>query len=308
MPGAEVVRSRDDSLLEKTATAIAVVLPFAGLIVAVWGMWGWGFTWVELTVMFVMYLATGFGITIGYHRLFTHRSFETFGVIKFALAVLGSMSVEGPVLRWVANHRCHHQYSDQKEDPHSPHRYGGGFFGVLAGWWHSHIGWMFESGPVDLQKYVGDFSDDKLVQRVNRWFPLWVLLGFLLPMAAGGLLSGTWFGVFLGFLWGGLVRVFIVHHMTWSINSICHLWGRRPFNCNDESRNNLLCGLFSLGEGWHNNHHAFPISARHGLKWWEFDASFLVISIMERLGLVWRVQVPSADAIAHRERNKPAIV
>jgi stearoyl-CoA desaturase (delta-9 desaturase) len=159
---------------------------------------------------------------------------------------------------------------------------------------------MFEAGPEDLQKYVGDFSDDKLVQRVNRWFPLWVLLGLLLPMVAGGLLSGTWFGVFLGFLWGGLVRLFIVHHMTWSINSICHLWGRRPFNCNDESRNNFFCGMFSLGEGWHNNHHAFPISARHGLKWWEFDVSFMVICIMERLGLVWRVQVPSADAIAHR--------
>jgi stearoyl-CoA desaturase (delta-9 desaturase) len=308
MPDAEVVRSRDDSLLEKTATAIAVILPFVGLIVAIWGLWGWGFTWVELILMFVMYIATGFGITIGYHRLFTHRSFETFGVIKFALAVLGSMSVQGPVLRWVANHRCHHQYSDQENDPHSPHRYGGGFFGVMAGWWHSHIGWMFEPGPVDLQKYVGDFSDDKLVQCVNRWFPLWVFLGLLLPTVAGGLLTGTWFGVFLGFLWGGLVRVFLVHHLTWSINSICHLWGRRPFNCNDESRNNLLCGLFSLGEGWHNNHHAFPISARHGLKWWEFDASFLVISIMKRLRLVWRVQVPSADAIVHRLRSKPAMV
>ncbi len=300
MPDAQVVRSRSDSLLEKIATGIAVFLPLVGLIVAVWGLWGWGFTWVELALLAVMYFATGFGITIGYHRLFTHRSFETFGVVKFVLAVLGSMSVQGPVLRWVANHRCHHQHSDQTEDPHSPHRYGGGVVGVLAGWWYSHIGWMFKPGPIDLHRYVGDFRKDKLVQRVSRLFGLWVLLGLLLPAAGGGLLTGTWFGAFLGFLWGGLVRVFLVHHLTFSINSICHLWGRRPFRCNDESRNNLLCGLLGLGEGWHNNHHAFPLSARHGLRWWEFDASFLVIRIMKRLGLVWRVQVPSHDAIANR--------
>ncbi len=300
MPDSDLVRLRNDSLLEKTATGIAVVLPLVGLIVAIWGVWGWGFTWVEFALLVGMYFATGFGITIGYHRLFTHRSFETFGVVKFALAVLGSMSVQGPVLRWVANHRCHHQHSDQVEDPHSPHRYGGGFVGVLAGWWHSHIGWLFEAGRLDLHRYVGDFRTDNLAQSVSRLFGLWVVLGLLIPAAAGGLVTGTWFGVFLGFLWGGLVRVLLVHHVTWSINSICHLWGRRPFRCNDESRNNFLCGLLALGEGWHNNHHAFPVSARHGLRWWEFDASFVVIRIMQWLGLAWRVQVPSSDAIASR--------
>lgn len=300
MPNAPIVCSRNDSLAERIATAIAVFLPFVGIIVAIWGFWGWGFTWVELVLMAAMYLATGFGITIGYHRLFTHRSFETFRIVQFVFAVLGSMSVQGPVLRWVANHRCHHQYSDQQKDPHSPHRYGGGFLGVLAGWWHSHIGWMFAPGPVDLHRYVGDFSEDRMVRGVDRFFGLWVLLGLLIPAAAGGLITGTWFGAFLGFLWGGLVRVFLVHHVTWSINSICHLWGRRPFNCNDESRNNGLCGLLALGEGWHNNHHAFPLSARHGLRWWQFDASYLVIRTMKRLGLAWRVQLPSADAIAHR--------
>lgn len=300
MPDTELVRSGSASLLERVVTGVAVVLPLIGLIVAVCGLWGWGFTWLELALLAVMFFATGFGITIGYHRLLTHRSFETFGVVKFVLAVLGSMSVQGPVLRWVAKHRCHHQHSDQVEDPHSPHRYGGGLLGVLAGWWHSHIGWMFEPGRMDLDRYVGDFRKDRLVQHVSRLFGLWVLLGLLLPAVAGGLLTGTWFGAFLGFLWGGLVRVFLVHHVTWSINSICHLWGRRPFRCNDKSRNNFLCGLFALGEGWHNNHHAFPLSARHGLRWWEFDASFLVILTMKWLGLAWNVQTPSADDIAHR--------
>ncbi len=305
MPEAVLVQSRGDALAERIATGIAVVVPLIGLMVAIWGLWGWGFTWVEFFLLAAMYLATGFGITVGYHRLFTHSSFETFGFVKVVLGVLGSMSVQGPVLRWVANHRCHHNHSDETEDPHSPHRYGGGFWGVLAGWWHSHVGWMFERGPADLQRYIGDFRKDKLVQRVSRLFGLWVVLGLLIPAAAGGLLSGTWFGAFLGFLWGGLVRVFLVHHVTFSINSICHLWGRRPFQCNDESRNNVLCGMLAFGEGWHNNHHAFPLSARHGLRWWEFDASFLVIRIMKGLGLAWRVQVPSADAIAHRLAGEP---
>ena len=302
MPKPEIVRSRNNALPEKIATGIAVFIPLIGLIIAVWGLWGWGFTWVELVLLVVMYFATGFGVTVGFHRLFTHRSFETYGVVKVVLAVLGSMSVQGPVLRWVANHRRHHQYSDKKEDPHSPHRYGGGAAGVLAGWWHAHIGWMFAPGCTDLHRYVGDFSKDKLVQRVSRLFGLWVLLGLLIPAAAGGLVTGTWLGAFLGFLWGGLVRIFLVQHLSFSINSICHLWGRRPFRCNDESRNNFLCGVVALGEGWHNNHHAFPPSARHGLKWWEIDTSFLVIRIMERLGLAWRVQVPSAVAIA-RQRD-----
>ncbi len=297
MPELAVVRSRSDTLPVKITTGVAVLFPLIGLIIAVWGLWGWGFTWVELVLLVVMYLATGFGVTIGFHRLFTHRSFETYGVVKLILAVLGSMSVQGPVLRWVANHRRHHQHSDKEEDPHSPHRYGGGAVGVLAGWWHAHIGWMFGPGCIDLHRYVGDFRTDKLVQRVSRLFGLWVLLGVLLPAAAGGLVTGTWLGAFLGFLWGGLVRIFLVQHLAFSINSICHLWGRRPFKCNDESRNNFLCGLVALGEGWHNNHHAFPSSARHGLKWWEIDTSFLVIRIMERLGLAWRVQVPTADAI-----------
>ena len=285
------------SAADRAATLAGVLLPFFGLVVAVYGLWGWGFSWLELVLLVVMYTATGLGVTVGFHRLFTHRSFETVRPVGFVLAVLGSMSVQGSLLQWVATHRRHHQHSDQEEDPHSPHRYGGGFWGVLAGWWHAHIGWMFLSNQGDLRRYVRDLQRDKLIRNVSRLFPLWIILGLAIPTFFGGLVTGTWTGAGLGFLWGGLVRIFVGHHLTWSINSICHLWGRQAFKCNDESRNNLLCGVLALGEGWHNNHHAFPFSARHGLRWWEVDVSYLVIRLLSVLGLAWRLQLPSPQAI-----------
>lgn len=284
----------------KIATLLAVVVPFLGLVAAVSLWWGRGFTWTELFILLGMYLATGFGITVGYHRLFVHRSFETFRPIKFALAVLGSMSVEGPVLRWAANHRLHHRTSDEADDPHSPHRYGGGFRGVIAGLWHAHMGWMFAPQPPGIGRYVRDLHADRMIRVANRLFGVWVLLGLLIPTAIGLVVTGTWTGALLGFIWGGLVRVFLVHHVTFSINSVCHLWGRRPFKSRDHSRNNFLCGILALGEGWHNNHHAFPASARHGLRWWELDLSYFVIRVLELLGLAWKVRVPGADAIASK--------
>jgi len=293
----ELMPCRQISAAESFATLVAVVVPLLGVIVAVCGMWGWAFTWVEMALLLGMYLATGLGVTIGFHRLFAHRSFETVLPVKFLLAVLGSMSVQGPLLRWVATHRRHHQHSDQAEDPHSPHRFGGGFRGVLAGWWHAHVGWMFMPERPSLARYVRDLRRDKLLRLVSRSFSVWVVLGLAIPTGLGAFLTGAWTGALLGFLWGGLVRIFLVHHLTWSINSICHLWGRRPFKCDDESRNNTICGVLAFGEGWHNNHHAFPYSARHGLRWWEFDLSYIVICGMELLGLAWRVRVPAHDAI-----------
>jgi len=249
-----------------------------------------------------MYVLTGLGITIGYHRLFTHRSFKTVRPVELGLAVIGSMAVEGALFRWVAMHRRHHQHSDQPGDPHSPHEFGRGFFAAIAGWWHAHVGWCFKREAPGLDRYVRDLGKDRCLRRVSRLFPLWVALGLLIPAAAGGLITGTWLGAALGFLWGGLVRVFLVHHVTWSINSVCHLWGTRPYATRDESRNNAVCGVLAFGEGWHNNHHAFPNSARHGLRWWQLDTSYLVIWVMARLGLAWRVRVPAVATVVKRGR------
>lgn len=283
---------------------MAVIAPFVGLLVAIYGFWGRGFSWVDLALLALMYTATGLGITIGYHRLFTHRSFETVRPIRLLLAVLGSMAVQGPVLRWVATHRRHHQHSDRVEDPHSPHGSGRGVLGVIAGWWHAHLGWVFRPDAPDLERYAQDLQKDGILRLVSRYFGVWVALGLLLPTVAGGLITQSWVGALLGFLWGGLVRIFLVHHVTWSINSICHLWGTRPFDSGDQSRNNLVCGVLAFGEGWHNNHHAFPSSARHGLRWWQVDIGFLVICLLKSLGLAWRVRVPGRDSI-RRVRLRP---
>jgi stearoyl-CoA desaturase (delta-9 desaturase) len=283
------------SLGMRAVVLAAIVLPLIGLGVAIWSTWGWGFSWFYLGMLVVMYLATGLGITVGYHRLFTHKSFETGRVATFILGVLGSMAVEGPVVRWVASHRKHHQHSDHAEDPHSPNYHGGGVVAVIKGFWHAHIGWMFDQFPNDLDRYVPDLRRDKLVTTIAKLFPLWVLLGLLIPTAVAGIVTGTWTGALLGFIWGGLARIFLVHHVTWSVNSVCHIWGAREFKTSDLSRNNPIFGVLAMGEGWHNNHHAFPTSARHGLRWWQFDLSYIVIRVMEALGLARRVRVPSAE-------------
>jgi stearoyl-CoA desaturase (delta-9 desaturase) len=282
----------------RVANLIAITLPVVGVVTAMAFLWGSGFSWVHLGMLLGMYVLTAFGVTVGFHRLLTHRSFETNAAVKFILAVLGSMAVEGPVLRWVATHRCHHQHSDGQEDPHSPHGQGSGLCNMLRGLWHAHMGWLFKRDIPHVGRYVADFKKDRLVRLVHRLFPLWVLIGLLIPTALAGVLTGTWMGAFLGFVWGGLARVFFVHHVTWSVNSVCHVWGKQPFRCHDQSRNNALLGILTLGEGWHNNHHAFPTSARHGLRWWEFDASYLLIRVLAVLGLAWNVKVPGAERVA----------
>jgi stearoyl-CoA desaturase (delta-9 desaturase) len=282
----------------KAATIFVTLTPFLGLIAAAVFWWGWGLTWIDVALFTGMYLVTGIGITVGYHRLFTHRSFETVRPIKFALAVLGAMSVQGPVIKWAAVHRRHHHHSDGEDDPHSPHGFGGGVLGVLAGFWHAHMGWMFKGDVPELGRYIADLHADRLIRATDRLFVVWAVLGLAIPAALGGLIAGSWRGAAYGFLWGGLVRVFFVNHATFSINSICHLWGTRPFKSRDHSRNNFLFGWLGLGEGWHNNHHAFPVSARHGLRWWEFDLSYIVIRALSAVGLAWRVNVPGAEALA----------
>lgn len=282
---------------EKITTLVAIIVPFLGLILAIAMMWGWGVGWLELGLLAGMYIATGLGVTIGFHRLFSHKSFEAFWPVKFLFGVLGSMSMQGPMLRWVAVHRRHHEHSDGEEDPHSPHGYGGGFLGVVRGLWHAHIGWMFDEKYPNLRRYVRDLHDDRMVQFISRMFGLWVAIGLAIPTLIGWAVTGTWQGAALGLLWGGLVRIFVVHHATFSINSICHVWGYQSYRGEDESRNNFLCGWLGLGEGWHNNHHAFPASARHGLAIWEFDLSYLVIRALKLVGLAWDIRLPSPQAL-----------
>jgi stearoyl-CoA desaturase (delta-9 desaturase) len=282
------------------ANLFAVVLPFVGLGAAVYSLWGWGFSWVELALLLGLYVLTSLGITVGFHRLFTHRAFETYAVVQVILAVLGSMTVQGPLLKWVALHRRHHAHSDRPGDPHSPHLHGRGIMGLLRGLWHAHLGWVFQADPPDLSRYVKDLRRSTLLRVVSALFLVWVVLGLLIPAVLGGLLAGSWRGVWYGLAWGGLARIFLVHHVTWSVNSICHLWGGRPFRTDDQSRNNFLFGILALGEGWHNNHHAFPTSARHGLRWWQIDVSYGVIRALALLGLAWRVALPAHRPLSTR--------
>ncbi|RNC81482.1 MAG: acyl-CoA desaturase [Phycisphaera sp.] len=284
----------------KVINLIGVLLPFAGLVVAISLLWNVAFNWVQLGILLVMYVVTALGITVGYHRLFTHRSFKTPRVVEAILSILGSMAAEGPVLQWVAQHRMHHQHSDAEHDPHSPHGHGTGVFDTLRGMWHAHMGWFIYKQPRNLDKYTKDLRKSMLIVWMSRLFPVWVLAGLVLPAIFGGLFTWSWGGVLWGFIWGGLVRVFLVHHVTWSINSVCHIWGTKPFKSNDESRNNAIFGVLALGEGWHNNHHAFPTSARHGLRWWQVDVSYFVIWCMSKIGLASEIRVPSRERIQEK--------
>jgi stearoyl-CoA desaturase (delta-9 desaturase) len=291
------------TLSTRLTNVAGVVLPLVGIVIAIVLLWGIAFSWVYLGLLVGMYMLTALGITVGYHRYFTHRSFDTPRPVAFILAAIGGMAAEGSVLEWTAIHRRHHQHSDQPDDPHSPHTEGTGFIGVIRGFWHAHVGWIFDKRPPGLIRYVGDLRKDAVIRAASKLFPLWVLVGVLIPAVLGGLLTMSWTGVFLGALWGGVVRVFLVHHLTWSINSICHIWGSRPFESRDESRNNVIFGIIGLGEGWHNNHHAFPTSARHGLRWWQVDVSYLVIRLMGLVGLARNIKVPALAVIEAKRRS-----
>ncbi len=282
----------------KLVTLLAVILPFVGLLATIVLLWGTAFSLAHLFVFIGMYVLTGIGVTVGFHRLFTHRSFATFKPVRWTLGILGSMALEGPVMKWVAQHRRHHQLSDHAGDPHSPHLSGHAFVGFVRGLYHAHMGWLFSPDYPNLQRYVGDLRQERGMWVISKLFVLWAALGLVIPAALGGLLTQSWMGVLLGFVWGGLTRIFLIHHVTWSINSVCHIWGWRTFPTTDQSRNNPVLGVLAMGEGWHNNHHAFPNSARHGLRWWELDASYGVIRLMSWLGLAWNVRVPDAQQLA----------
>jgi stearoyl-CoA desaturase (Delta-9 desaturase) len=276
---------------DRIITAIVTGVPVLSLGFVVWEAWAQLLGWTDLLIFALMYIPTGLGVTVGFHRHLTHRAFKTTRPIRAALAVLGSAAIEGPVISWVADHRKHHAFSDQPGDPHSPHvDHGHGIKGALRGLAHAHVGWLFiHTHRGRKTRYAPDLLNDPVVKRVNDTFLLWTVLGFLVPFGLGVLFGGRLADGFTGMLWGGLVRMLVLHHATYSINSLCHFFGRRDFTTGDESRNLAWLVPFTLGEAWHNGHHAFPTSARHGLKRWQFDPSALVISGLEKLGLAWDV-------------------
>lgn len=294
---------KDLKIGTKALNFAAIVIPFIGLAAGVVLMWGWGITWLELTMLVVGYVLTAGGVTIGYHRYFTHKSYECRRWVQWVIGILASSSMQGTLFGWVATHRCHHQHSDRPGDPHSPHlddddhHIGDGVKGLLKGLWRSHMGWLFEKQPENLARYIPDLVNDPVARPVSKLFPLWVVVGMVVPAIIGGLYHQTWLGVLLGFCWGGLARIFVVHHVTWSINSACHIWGKRTYNSPDHSKNNVFFGVLALGEGWHNNHHTFPASARHGLEWWQLDLTYITIKAMSWVGLAWDINLPKPERI-----------
>jgi len=285
--GAPVVAATVD----RVANVVVTVVPIGLVGFAAWLAWGGALRWPDLVVLGLTYLLTGLGVTVGFHRLFTHRSFKTSASMRVLLGVLGSAAVEGPIIEWVSNHRKHHRFSDQPGDPHSPHvDHGSGWRGALVGLFHAHVGWLFNGEAMaSEERYSKDLLADPVARFLDRTFLLWVFAGLAFPFAVGMALTGSLIGGLTGLLWGGAVRLFLVHHATFSINSLCHFFGRRRFETGDESRNLLWLALPTLGEAWHNNHHAFPTSARHGLRWWQIDPSAWLIAGLERSGLVWDV-------------------
>jgi stearoyl-CoA desaturase (delta-9 desaturase) len=293
---------------ERVVRAMVFGVPPAALVVAGWLAWGGALRWQDLVVLGITYSLTGLGVTVGFHRLFTHRSFKTTRPLRVLLAVLGSMAVEGPLLEWVATHRKHHRFSDQPGDPHSPHLdHAPGWRGALHGLGHAHVGWMFRGEDMaNPGRYAKDLLADRDLCVISRTFPLWVALGLALPFGLGVALSGSVAGGLTGLLWGGAVRVFLLHHATFSINSLCHNFGRRPFATGDQSHNLAWLAPIAFGEAWHNNHHAFPTSARHGLGRWELDPSAWLISGLERCHLAWDVVRISPERQQARRRAPTA--
>ncbi|ABW10229.1 fatty acid desaturase [Frankia sp. Mgl5] len=283
---------------EQLVLVATILFPFAALVAAVPLLWDHWITWRDVILAAVMYAITGHGVTVGFHRYFTHRGFKTSKPVRAALAIAGNMAIEGPVIRWVADHRRHHAFSDADGDPHSPWRYGTGPAALARGLWHAHVGWLFDVEQTDQRRYAPDLLDDPMIVRVSRSFALCAFVSLALPAVIGGLWGGSFEAALQAFFWASLVRVALLHHVTWSVNSICHVMGSRPYRSRDRSGNVWPLALLSMGESWHNLHHAEPTSARHGVRPWQIDTSFYVIKTLEILGLARDVRWPDPARLA----------
>ena len=286
--------------LEQATLAMFIVIPLLAVAAIVPVTWGWGLHWRDVVIALFFYYLTGFGITVGFHRYFTHGSFRANRRLRIALAIMGNMAVEGPMIQWVADHRKHHKFSDQADDPHSPWHYGGGPRGLLRGIYHAHMGWLFDAEQTPQSHYAPDLLKDPDMVRMSRHFPTCVAVSALLPPLIGGLWSWSWQGAVSAFFWATLVRIALLHHVTWSVNSICHVVGERPFRSRDKSGNVWWLAVASFGESWHNLHHAEPTSARHGALRGQVDSSARLIWIFERFGWASHVRWPDAERLAAR--------
>jgi stearoyl-CoA desaturase (Delta-9 desaturase) len=285
---------------QQSTLALFIAVPFAALVAAVPVLWGWGLTWRDAVIAIAMYAITGHGVTVGFHRYFTHRSFKAVRWLRVVLAVAGSMAIQGPIINWVADHRKHHRFSDREGDPHSPWRYGTTVKALVKGFVYAHVWWLFDWEQTSAKRYAPELVADRVISWVSRTFTSWVAISMLLPPLVGGLWTWSWQGALTAFFWGSLVRVCLLHHVTFSINSVCHMTGRRPFKTKDRSQNVWWLAIPSMGESWHNFHHAEPTSARHGARFLEIDTSAIAIWIMEKLHWVSDVRWPDATMIARR--------
>jgi stearoyl-CoA desaturase (delta-9 desaturase) len=287
---------------DRVIAGIVTAIPILSLFVVGWQLWASLLGWNDIFVFVLLYVLTGLGVTVGFHRLLTHRAFKTTRPIRATLAILGSAAIEGPVISWVADHRKHHAFADREGDPHSPHvGHGHGWRGALRGLVYAHVGWLFiHTHRGRRTRYAPDLLGDPVVSWVDRTFVVWALGGLVTAFGLGWLFGGTLRDGLTGVLWGGAVRMLVVHHVTYSINSLCHFFGRQRFDTGDQSRNLAWLAPLSLGEAWHNNHHAFPTSAQHGLRRWELDPSALLIRALERVGLAWDVVRVSPERQAAR--------
>jgi len=290
--------------VEQFSVYVFVIVPFLALLAAVPLAWGWGLGWVDVALFVAFYYLAGMGVTVGYHRYFTHGSFKANRPLKIALAIAGGMALQGPVIVWVADHRRHHAFSDREGDPHSPWLFGTGPVALAKGFWHAHMGWLFNRDQTNAARFAPDLLADKDLVRIDRLFPLWTTISLLAPALLGGLITMSWSGALSAFFWAGFVRVAFLHHVTWSVNSICHMVGDRPFAARDRSANVWALAILSFGESWHNLHHADPTCARHGVKRGQIDTSARMIWLFEKFGWATAVRWPTEQRLARITAKK----
>ena len=297
-PSRSDIAEERNSSGQRFLVGLFVAIPLVALVAAIPLLWGWGLGWHDVILALIFYWVSGLGVTVGYHRYFTHLSFKAKTGLRVALAIAGSLAIEGPVITWVSDHRRHHKYSDREGDPHSPWRYGDDWKALTKGLLFAHIGWLFDPNKTSQEKFSPDLLADQRIRRVDRSFAALAGVSLLLPALIGGLWGMSWAGALTAFFWASLVRVALLHHVTWSINSICHTFGTKEFEARDKSRNVSWLAVASFGESWHNLHHADPTCARHGALKGQLDPSARVIWALEKLGWAYDVRWPDEERLS----------